>query len=91
MTHKQVLKAAAEGDELLWATWQAMYGDIPANILSGWMNPVLTIRPARETMDGQTLDVLASTEQHLSRGSGILYFLPLPLMVSLHLISSKAQ
>ena len=30
MTHKQVSKTAAERNELLRATWQAEYGDIPA-------------------------------------------------------------
>jgi hypothetical protein len=30
MTHKRVSKTAAERNELLRATWQAMYGDIPA-------------------------------------------------------------
>ena len=30
MTHKQISKTAAERNELLRATWQAEYGDIPA-------------------------------------------------------------
>jgi transposase len=30
MTHKSISKTAAERDELLRATWQAAYGDIPA-------------------------------------------------------------
>ena len=30
MTHKQISKMAIERNELLWATWQAKYRDIPA-------------------------------------------------------------
>jgi hypothetical protein len=29
ITHKHIAKEASERDELVWATWQAEYGDIP--------------------------------------------------------------
>src|ERR1700722_1373614 len=57
LTHKRVSKTAAERNELLRATWQAEYGDIPAEYFV-WLD-ASTIRPTRETMDGQTVDVLA--------------------------------
>jgi hypothetical protein len=30
LTHKDISKTASERNKLLWATWQAAYGDIPA-------------------------------------------------------------
>jgi hypothetical protein len=88
LTHKEWAKKAAEQNEMLRATWQAEYGDIPA---SHWMSQVLMTKQISTLMDGHHFGVHVSARQHSFKDNDTLFSLHLHVKELLHLIYLKVQ
>jgi hypothetical protein len=91
LTHKEQAKKASKRNEMLRATRQAEYGDIPAEYFV-WLDELsVDDKTNLQNGDGHHLGVPVPAGQHSFEVNGTLFSLCLHVMESLHWTYSRVQ